>query len=293
MSEKRENAGLMFEEETGGYMHTFNLIREFLKTHKGTTINAAIKRLSNICDREDFVYSTASGGKDSAMTSVMFAFVVWLRREVERGNMTLESYNELVDGETTMENLSFYQKPGLMTMDTEMMYSFTSDGLERMFKAFCGRWEIGDLSWVSEKKEENPYYYTKEEILAMPTEEIQKIVSGYGEEPILDGYWQAFPIAWENTASVTESRYWSFDSNKKDVWTRNLPVGNYVWNQENFYEFPVRNGLPTTDEKEDICIGQTDQSLRTKTSKYFKRAINEKFQIEQELAINDILDANF
>ena len=113
-----------------------------------------------------------------------------------------------------------------MTMDPELAYSMTGHAYERMFKQYCGKWEIGDLSWVSDNEEENPGNYTKDEILNMSTEEIQELVTGYGQEPFMDGYWMAFPIAWENMVSQSEARYWSFDDRvPAEQWSRDLPKG--------------------------------------------------------------------
>lgn len=253
--------------EVYGWKNTYNKILENIQKYSDTTVAAAVQRLSNIYDQHDVVYGTFSGGKDSAVTSVLMATVIQLRRKVRSGELSLEEYNRITQGKSTMETIQSDMPSPLMIMDPEMAYSMTAHAYERMMKQFCGKYEIGDLSWVSENKEENPGCYEKEEILKMSTEEIQELITGYGQEPLMQGFWMCFPIAWENMASESESRYWSFDDRVKERWTRPLPQGSYVWSQENFYTFPLQYGFPPTEDS-NVTMGQSDQQLRTMFSKY-------------------------
>lgn len=276
-------------QEIKGWKNTHELLVTNIKEFPDTTIAAAITRISNIMDMHDFVYSTFSGGKDSGVATAMLATVIELRRQVRYGELSLEEYNNIIKGSSTMESIYSDMDSALMTMDPEMAYSMTSDAYERMFKQYSGHYEIGDLSWVSENKEENPGCYTKEEIESMSTEEIQNLITGYGQKPIMQGFWMAFPIAWENMASDTEARYWSFDDRVQEQWTRPLPKGAYVWDQENFMEFPLQYGYPLTTD-DDVTMGQTDQTLRTNFSKYLKRAIKFKSDNYKEQILNEVGD---
>ena len=258
------------EEKVLGYRNTYEKIVSHIKKNPDTTVKAAMTRMSNIFDQNEYVYSTLSGGKDSGLVTYMCMSIILMRRDVLSGKMSIEEYNEILGTQSTVDLMKRNLRTGLMTMDPEMVYSYTAEFYERTYKTLCGKYEIGDLSWVDkENKENNPGCYSYEEIKAMSTEEIQELITGYGEEPLMDGYWMTFPIAWENMTSLKEARYWSYDPEKKDVWTRPLPEGNYVWNLENFTEFPLRYNLPPMVD-DTVIPGLTDQELRVKFSKWIK-----------------------
>ena len=252
-----------------GYRNSYNKVLAHIKKYPNTTVKAAMTRLSHIFDINEFVYTTLSGGKDSGLTSSLAAIVYEMRLKVKDGEMAIEEYNELLETHSTVELMEHDQKPVLMNMDSELMYSMTGEYLYRMYKMYAATYEIGDLSWVDKvNPKNNPGMYTYDEIASMSVEEIQDLISGYGKEALFDGAWCCFPVAWENTASMKESRYWSWDDTKKKLWTREMPQGQFVWNQDNFYEFPKKMGWP--DPEPIITMGQTDQMLRTRFSRYMK-----------------------
>lgn len=271
-------ANIIIEEKVLGWKNTYEKLLKHIKKNPDTTIKAAMTRLSNIYDKNDYVYTTLSGGKDSGLTTYVCASIICMRKEVIDGKMSIDEYNQILGTNSTVELMSRNLRTGCMTMDPEMVYSYTAEFYERTFKTLCGKYEIGDLSWVDEKnKENNPGCYSADEIKAMSTEEIQELITGYGQEPLMDGYWMVFPIAWENSTSIRQSRYWSYDPEKKDVWTRPLPEGDYVWSLENFVEFPIRYGLPPMVD-DTIVPGLTDQELRVRFSQWIKNVYTEKLK---------------
>ena len=286
-------ANIMIEEKVLGWKNTYEKILTHIQKNPDTTIKAAMTRLSNIFDHNEYIYSTLSGGKDSGLTTYLCASIILMRKEVLNGKMSIEEYNQILGTNSSVELMKKNLRVGLMTMDPEMVYSYTSEFYERTFKTLCGKYEIGDFSWVDENnKENNPGCYSAEQIKAMSTEEIQELITGYGEETLMYGYWCTFPIAWENMTSIKDARYWSFDPDKKDVWTRPMPVGNYVWNLDNFIEFPMRYGLPPITD-DIITPGQTDQELRVRFSQWIRKAYKNKAidnsLLEDEEIINEIL----
>ena len=288
MSDKVE-LKIVDKDKIYGWKNTHDKIIKHIQEYPNTTIAAAVTRISNIFDEHKFVYGTFSGGKDSGVTSILLALVWQLRKNVKNGVLSLEQYNKIVKGKSTMNDIVQNIKPVLMTMDPELAYSMTGHAYERMFKQYCGQWNVGDFSWVSDNNEENPGNYSKEDIMKMSTEEIQELVTGYGKESLMDGFWMAFPIAWENMVSQGEARYWSFDDRvPAEQWGRDLPVGNYVWNQENFYDFPLRYGFPPVDDS-NVTIGSTDQDLRTKFSKYLKNAVHVRELNNADVLADEIL----
>ena len=91
--------------EVYGWKNTYNKILENIQKYPDTTVAAAVQRLSNIYDQHDVVYGTFSGGKDSAVTSVLMATVIQLRRKVRSGELSLEEYNRITQGKSTMETI--------------------------------------------------------------------------------------------------------------------------------------------------------------------------------------------
>lgn len=188
------------------------------------------------------------------------------------------------------------QRIAVMSMDYELNYNESRQVKLRMWKEYATDFEkilpkgmslnkaiqsdktvetLGfDLRWVSDVAKENPAELTYDDFAQMTP---RMLMDFYGKKMVY-GYEMCFPIAWENTAGVSDSRYFSYDPSKKDLWVMQPPIEqdpHHEWCMvyENMYD--SFHGLRPMIE---ISSGMTDQLLRQEFSKFINNAVTEAIE---------------
>ena len=131
--------------------------------------------------------------------------------------------------------------------------------------------ELGfDLRWVNTDDTKcNPGELSLEKIEKLTPKQLREI---YGKA-LVWGYDCCFPIAWENSQGVNDSRYISFEPDKKDIWVTEPPV---KWDPHHEWCLDINNmydswhGLRPMFE---ITPGMTDQNLRVEFSRFISDAV--------------------
>lgn len=130
--------------------------------------------------------------------------------------------------------------------------------------------ELGfDTRWISENHKENPGERTREDFEEMTPKQLSDF---YGKKLVF-GYEMMFPIAWQNLGSASDSRYLSFDPEKKELWVTNPPIEQDPYHEwcmtyENMYD--TFHGLPGMIQ---ITPGLSDQKLRVEFSRYISEYV--------------------
>lgn len=274
-------------------------------------ISEGYRRLCNMFDDLEYFYTAVSFGKDSVFMTNMA--IMELQRRQWISSMMHSGKRELMDkAEDLMKRFSAVRKDGyashreddlekfdkwvgmrigVMSMDYEITFDQTRQLSLRFWKEFAT--DINkiipagmtfeeceassktvkelkcNLQWVSDVPEENPKELSREEIEKMTFVELEDI---YGKV-LVWGYGCYFSIAWENTGGTDDSRYLSFDPDKKDIWVNTPPIQYdpfHEWCMTNENMYNDWHGLPAPVQ---ITPGMSDQLLRVEFSKYISAVI--------------------
>lgn len=180
---------------------------------------------------------------------------------------------------------------GMLVMEYELSFDQSDEVLRRIAKEFATDIKLiepdgvidleksvkengYDLRWVSDNQNENPHRLTREQIENLKPYELADV---YGKALVFL-FDMCQSIAWENNSGTDNSRYISFEPDKKSIWVKHPPVsqdphGEWVITNENLYE--SHYGLTPMVE---ILPAMSDQVLRVEFSKYITRAVTEALQ---------------
>lgn len=284
---------------------------EIMERNPKAGIAEGYRRLCNMFDDLEYFYTAVSFGKDSVFMTNM-AIMELQRRQWISGMMHSEDKAQIDKAQELMNRFSAVRKAGfasqreddiekfdkwvgmrigVMSMDYEITFDQTRQLSLRFWKEFatdikniipagmtiesCEASNKSvkelkcNLDWVSDVPEENPKELSREEIEKMTFTELEDI---YGKA-LVWGYGCYFSIAWENTGGTDDSRYLSFDPDKRGIWVNEPPI-NYdpfhEWCMTNQNMYQDWHGLPAPVQ---ITPGMSDQLLRVEFSKYISSVI--------------------
>ena len=86
------------------------------------------------------------------------------------------------------------------------------------------------------------YHQDNESQFQMTTDYVTETFAKYKD--IADCYWFCNTMELRTAVSNYETRWWTWDQNKKDFWVRDMPTFPYVYND---MKFPERNGISFKD----------------------------------------------
>lgn len=294
-------------------MERLERLTDILEKYPKSAVTEGWRRNANLFDDLDFIYTSVSSGKDSVFMSQM-AMLELLRRnwiselldsDPKKAKELMDRYSKIRKAglasqrEDTVENIKKWDgmRIGIMQMDYEITFNESKEVMLRMYKEYAtdikkilpeGKIdpeksvkENGyDLRWISDNEKENPYNLSREKIEAMKPKELEDI---YGKALVF-GWGLYFPISWVNAGDVDDSRYISFDPDKKKIWVNEPPIAqdpHHEWcvTLENMYD--NWHGMRPMFE----CLpGSSDQKLRVDFSAYISKAVPEwleKFKQER------------
>jgi len=274
-----------------------NKALNIMKEHPNSAFTEGMRRVCRIFDNTIFIYSAVSSGKDSVFMTNCLLLELFYRRFVYNGLLEdsfKKEWEDIIGISHDREDFKFYGEGGrigCMSMDYELTFNESRELKLRMEKEYAtdfelivpenlknGLWhgrtesvkELGfDLRWIDDNSKCNPYEYERRYIEKITPDELSEC---YGKKGLW--FWDCcFPISWQNMGSVTNSRYVSFDPDKRDLWvttppTDTDPYEEYVMTLENMYKDFM--GLPSPVE---ILPAMSDQKLRVEFSKYLSRVI--------------------
>ena len=200
---------------------------------------------------------------------------------------------ERIFGEGGTHSRWLNMRIGVMSMDYELTFNESRQVKLRLWKEYATDFknilpagktledviedtknvkDLGfDLRWVSSVAKENPGERSLKDFEAMTPKQLMDF---YGKALIF-GYEMMFPISWQNLGSNSDSRYLSFEPEKKELWVTTPPVDQDPYHEwcmtyENMYD--EWHGLPGMVQ---ITPGLSDQKLRVEFSRYISEVVPE------------------
>lgn len=282
-----------------------------LERNPKKAIAEGYRRLCNMFDDLEYFYTAVSFGKDSVFMTNMALMELqrrqWLsslyhsdkQEDRDKAAELIKRFSDVREAGLAShrrDNIELFDKwvgmrIGVMSMDYEITFDQTRQLSLRFWKEFATDInniipagmtleeckasnktvkELGcNLEWISDIPEENPKELKREDIEAMTFEALMDI---YGKA-LVWGYGCYFSIAWENTGAVDDSRYLSFDPDKKNIWVNEPPVKYdpfHEWCMTNENMYDDWHGLPAPVQ---ITPGMSDQHLRVEFSRYISSVI--------------------
>lgn len=276
-------------------------------------------RMANVLDQLTFLYAAVSSGKDSVFMANM-AIIELQRRRIRKSmfdndkalydhyqarwdairKSAIASHNE----DLAPEEADYTNRIGVMQMDYEITFNESAQLTHRFFKEWatdinkiarkngeaCGYYdseksvkELGwDLTWVDDDNKKNPKMTTREEIENMKPRQLREI---YGKAMVY-GYACYFPIAWENTGSVSDSRYISFDPDKRSIWVTVPPTDKDPYHEWCIDLDRMYDRWHGKRPMYEIIPGMSDQWLRKEFSKYIKAVWEDEAEDSEEAKNN-------
>lgn len=208
----------------------FNLYK-WAKENPDTTIAHAIKRTQKIFDDADEIFFGFSGGKDSTLTTELAILELKIRRKrakvgIDRdGNDRVDPLDEKWLGKRLYGN----------SMDSEWVWSHAIEHTKEFLQEHGpGKFNIDGSSYFGNdiiKTRLGPVEVRKvyEEIY----EDKIKSLDDYGLKYInveikgddtISMFYKCLMIGWQSGVTFGESRITSWDTDKKDIWIRPMPI---------------------------------------------------------------------
>lgn len=173
-------------------------------------------------------------------------------------------------------------------------FEYLFDEFENVLVAFSGGKDSGICLNLAYKYAKENGCLSKLAMFHLDYEAQYKYTTEYVEKVFLERfeeikkYWLCLPISAQCAVSMKQNHWIPWDSENKDLWVRDIPINNYVINQENV-EFKFEKGMWDYDVQEEfgkwyvknngktaVIIGiRTDESLHRQSAITSEKKVNQ------------------